>query len=60
VEASAQAGVATSLELSDADTRRFLAASAAAQARAAVDIRRAELAAAEGRLAAYVGEGAAQ
>jgi outer membrane protein len=54
VEASAQAGVATSLELSDADTRRFLAASAAAQARAAVDIRRAELAAAEGKLAAYV------
>ncbi|MBF5043064.1 TolC family protein [Aggregicoccus sp. 17bor-14] len=54
VEASAQAGVATSLELSDADTRRFLATSNAAQARAAVDIRRAELAAAEGRLAAYI------
>ena len=54
VEASAQAGVATSLELSDADTRRFLATSNAAQARAAVDIRRAELAAAEGKLAAYV------
>jgi outer membrane protein len=56
VEASAQAGVATSLELSDADTRRFLATSNAAQARAAVDIRRAELAAAEGKLAAYVTE----
>jgi outer membrane protein len=54
VEASARAGVVTNLELSDADSRRFLAASAAAQARAAVDIRRAELAAGEGQLAALV------
>ncbi|WP_224363677.1 TolC family protein [Hyalangium versicolor] len=54
VEASARAGVVTNLELSDADSRRFLAASAAAQSRAAVDIRRAELAAAEGQLAALV------
>ncbi len=51
VEAAARAGVATNLELSDADTRRFLAQSAAAQARAMVDIRRAELAAAAGQLA---------
>ena len=54
VEASAKAGVVTNLELSDADSRRFLAASAAAQSRAAVDIRRAELAAAEGQLAVLV------
>jgi outer membrane protein len=52
VEAAARAGMATNLELSDADNRRFLAASAAAQARAAVEIARAELAAAEGQLAA--------
>jgi outer membrane protein TolC len=50
VETSAKAGVATSLDLSDADNKRFAADSAAAQARAAVDIRRAEVAAAEGRL----------
>jgi outer membrane protein TolC len=50
VEASYQAGVATNLELSDADQRAFLAASAAAQARANLAIRYAELAAAEGRL----------
>ena len=51
VSAAYKAGVATSLELSDADTRRFLAASAAAQARATVEVRRAELAAAAGRIA---------
>jgi outer membrane protein TolC len=50
VETSAKAGVATNLELSDADNKRFLADSAAAQARANFQIRRAELAAAEGRL----------
>lgn len=50
VEASARAGVATSLDLSDADQRRFAAQNAAAQARAAVEVRRAEIAAAEGRL----------
>jgi outer membrane protein TolC len=50
VEAAARAGVATSLDLSDADQRKFAAESAAAQARAAVDVRRAEIAAAEGRL----------
>jgi outer membrane protein len=52
VSAAWQAGMTTSLELSDADTRRFLTASAAAQARAALEVRRAELAAAAGRLAA--------
>jgi outer membrane protein TolC len=50
VEASAKAGVSTSLDLTDADNRRFGAASAAAQARAALEVRRAEVAAAEGRL----------
>jgi len=50
VEASAKAGVSTSLDLTDADNRRFGASSAAAQARAALEIRRAEVAAAEGRL----------
>jgi outer membrane protein TolC len=47
-----KAGMSTSLELSDADTRRFLAASAAAQARAMLEIRRVELAGAAGRIAA--------
>jgi outer membrane protein len=50
VEASARAGVATSLDLSDADQRKFAAQSAAAQARTAVEVRKAEIAAAEGRL----------
>jgi outer membrane protein TolC len=50
VEAGARAGVATSLDLSDADQKRFAAASAAAQARAALEVRKAEVAAAEGRL----------
>ena len=50
VDAAAKAGVATSLDLSDADQKKFLAQSAAAQARASVDIRKAEIAAAEGKL----------
>jgi outer membrane protein TolC len=50
LDVSAKAGVATSLDLSDADQRRFQADSAVAQARAAVDVRLAEIAAAEGRL----------
>jgi outer membrane protein len=50
VEVSARAGVATSLDLSDADQRKFAAQSAAAQARSTVEIRKAEIAAAEGRL----------
>lgn len=54
VEAANRAGMATGLELYDADTRRFLAHSSAAQARAALEIRRAELAASEGHLADLV------
>lgn len=50
IDASARAGVATSLDLSDADNRAFQAASAVAQARAALEVRKAEVAAAEGRL----------
>lgn len=50
VEAAARAGVATSLDLSDADQKKFAAQSGAAQARAALELRRAEVAAAEGRL----------
>jgi outer membrane protein TolC len=50
VEASYRAGVATSLDLTDADNKKFAAASLAAQARATVEVRRAEVAAAEGRL----------
>ena len=59
VSASYKAGVVTSLEMSDADTRRFFAASTAAQSRASLEIRRVELAAAAGRLAASL-EPAAQ
>ncbi|RJS23956.1 hypothetical protein DRW03_10060 [Corallococcus sp. H22C18031201] len=51
VSAQAQAGMATNLEVTDADNRRFLAQSSAAQARATLEIRRAELAASEGGLA---------
>jgi outer membrane protein TolC len=50
VEVSAKAGVATNLDLSDADNRRFQAESSAAQAKATLEVRRAEIAAAEGRL----------
>ncbi len=50
LDASAKAGVATSLDLTDADNKKFSAESAAAQARAALGIRKAEVAAAEGRL----------
>ncbi|MFY0583652.1 TolC family protein [Cystobacter fuscus] len=52
VAAGYKAGVATSLEMSDADNRRFLAASSAAQARSQLEVRRVELAAAAGRIAA--------
>ncbi len=55
VEAAYKEGVGTSLELSDADARRYLAQSAAAHARAQVEIRKAELAAAEGRLGDLAG-----
>jgi len=50
IDVSAKAGVVTSLDLQVADQNLFQAQSAAAQARANVDIRRAEVAAAEGRL----------
>lgn len=56
VAAAFRAGMSTSLEMSDADTRRFLAASAAAQARATLEIRRVELAGAAGRIAASLEE----
>ncbi len=55
LESAFQAGVSTSLELSDIDNKKFFAASAAAQARSQVELRRVELAAAEGRLAKAVG-----
>ena len=50
VDASYRAGVATSLDVSDADQKKFAAQSAAAQSRALREIRRAELAAAAGLL----------
>ncbi len=55
LESAVGAGVSTALELSDIDNKRFLAASAAAQARSQVEIRKVELAAAEGRLAKVIG-----
>lgn len=55
VGAAYEAGLTTSLEVSDVDNKRFLAASSAAQARAQLEIRKVELAAAEGRLAAMLG-----
>lgn len=56
VEGAFQGGAATNLELAEADTQRFLAASALAQSRAALEIRKVEVAAAEGRLYAAVAE----
>jgi outer membrane protein len=50
-----KAGLVSSLEVSDIDNKRFLAASAAAQARAQLEIRKLELAAAEGRLGSVLG-----
>lgn len=50
-----QQGFTTSLEVSDLDNRRFFAMSAAAQARSQVEVRRLELAAAEGRLVTLLG-----
>lgn len=55
IESAFQSGVATSLEVSDIDSKRFFAASSAAQARAQLEIRKVELAAAEGRLASMIG-----
>lgn len=48
-------GLATALELSDIDNKRFFAASATAQARSQLQTRKVELAAAEGRLARLFG-----
>jgi len=50
VDASYRAGVATSLDVSDADQKKFAAQSAVAQSRAQREIRRAELAVAAGLL----------
>jgi outer membrane protein len=50
-----KAGLVSSLEMFDIDNKRFLAASAAAQAKAQLEIRKLELAAAEGRLGEAIG-----
>ncbi|MBS2022583.1 MAG: TolC family protein, partial [Deltaproteobacteria bacterium] len=50
VDASAKAGLATSLDLVDADNRRFLASSNVVQARTSLEVRRAELLTIEGKL----------
>lgn len=55
VGAAYENGLTTSLEVSDVDNKRFLAASSAAQSRAQLEIRKVELAAAEGRLASLLG-----
>ncbi len=55
-----EAGAVTSLEVSDVDNKRFFAASAAAQARSQLEVRKVELAAAEGRLGEVMGVGAPQ
>jgi outer membrane protein len=55
VSAAQKAGFATSLEVSDIDNRKFLAASAAAQTKATFELKKLELAAAEGRLAEVFG-----
>jgi outer membrane protein len=55
VESAYRAGFSTNLEVTDIDSKRFLAASAAANARAQLQLRRVELAAAEGRLAELMG-----
>ncbi len=60
LEAAVQAGVSTALELSDIDNKRFLAASAAAQARSQLELRKVELCAAEGRLGRVIGLDPAQ
>ena len=59
IDSAYQAGFSTSLEVSDIDSKRFFAMSAAAQARAQLEVRKVELAAAEGRLAAVLGLDAA-
>lgn len=56
-EAAFQVGFSTGLEVSEIDSRRFLAASNAAQARVQMQVRKVEMLAAEGRLAEVVGVG---
>jgi outer membrane protein TolC len=55
IDSAYQAGFSTSFEVSDIDSKRFFAVSAAAQARAQLEVRKVELAAAEGRLAEVIG-----
>lgn len=55
IDSAWQSGFATSLEVSDIDSKRFFAASAVGQARAQLEVRKVELAAAEGRLGAILG-----
>jgi outer membrane protein TolC len=55
VESAYRAGFATNLEVTDVDSKRFLAAAGAANARAQLQLRKVELAAAEGRLATVMG-----
>jgi outer membrane protein len=55
IDNAVKGGLATALELSDIDSKRFFAQSATAQARSQLQTRKIELAAAEGRLAAVFG-----
>ena len=55
IDNAVKQGVATGLEQSDIDSKRFFAASAAAQARSQIQVRQLELVAAEGRLAQALG-----
>jgi outer membrane protein len=55
IESAQKAGFVTNLEVTDIDNRKFLAASAAAQAKATLELRKLELAASEGRLAECFG-----
>lgn len=50
-----QVGLATALELSDIDNKAFFAKSQAAQSKAALEVRKVEMVAAEGRLAKMLG-----
>ena len=55
IDNAVKGGLATALELSDIDSKRFFAQSATAQARSQLQLRKVELAAAEGRLAQAFG-----
>ena len=58
ISSAYEAGAATSLEVSDIDNKRFFAASQVAQARSQYEVKKVELAAAEGRLGELLGVGA--